>query len=252
MTGALAGVTRFGLGRFEDARFALAEAAQSPIGLDGVATYARGQLALLEMFDGNWEEASRQAGVACTLIEQSNLENLLSSGAAFAAAAATAAHSGDHGMARKRLRSLASIQKVLSDAIPFDAFQIHLIAAETYLALGDHNSASIHTESAALRLEAFGDGGIFAERLEEVQGTLYADGEIAPAPADSPESLESLTDRELQILAMLPSGLSLRDIGEKLYVSRNTVKSHVAGLYRKLGATSRTAAIARARQLDVI
>ena len=57
---------------------------------------------------------------------------------------------------------------------------------------------------------------------------------------------------ELQILAMLPSDLPLRDIGSRLYVSRNTTKSHVANVYRKLGVTSRTAAIARARQLNLI
>lgn len=48
------------------------------------------------------------------------------------------------------------------------------------------------------------------------------------------------------------SVLSLRDIGSRLYVSRNTTKSHVASVYRKLGVTSRTAAIARGRQLDLI
>jgi LuxR family maltose regulon positive regulatory protein len=51
---------------------------------------------------------------------------------------------------------------------------------------------------------------------------------------------------------MLQSDLTLRDIGSELFVSRNTAKSHVASVYRKLGVTSRTAAVARARQLELI
>jgi LuxR family maltose regulon positive regulatory protein len=220
-----------------------------PTGPDGVAAYARGQLALLEMSAGHWEEGSRHADIACAQIEESDLQNLLSSGAAQVAAAAAAAHSGNRGSALQRLGSLAAIQLVLSNAIPFDAFQINLIAAEAYLQLGDHRAASVHARTASSRLEAFGDAGIFEERLNEVQKALASAGKAIDAPGSEPEPL---TDRELQILAMLPSDLLLRDIGSRLYVSRNTAKSHVASVYRKLGVTSRTAAIARARQLDLI
>jgi LuxR family maltose regulon positive regulatory protein len=249
LTAGLAGVTRFGLGQYEDARRALGEAARSPAGSAGESTYARGQLALLEMHEGRWDEGSRHAEVACTLIEEANLGNLLSSGAAIVASAAAAAHVGDRGLALQRLRSLAPVQKVLSDAIPFDAFQIHLITAETYLLLGDHGAASIHARSATSRLEHFGDAGIFEERLAQVQVTLGSSSDGVDAHQTEPNVL---TDRELQILAMLQSDLTLRDIGSELYVSRNTAKSHVASVYRKLGVTSRTAAVARARQLELI
>ena len=149
----------------------------------------------------------------------------------------------------QRLRSLAPIQKVLSDAIPFDAFQIHLVAAETYLLLGDYRAARVHARTASSRLEAFGDAGIFEERLTDLHKALTSEGKTVDAPRTEPEPL---TDRELQILALLQSDLSLRDIGSELFVSRNTAKTHVARVYRKLGVTSRTAAIARARQLDLI
>ncbi len=249
LAAALAGASRFNLGRYEDARVALAEGAQTPTGEDGVAAYARGQLALLEMYEGNWEEGSLQAEIACAQIEESNLGNLLSSGAALASAAVAAAHFGNRGLALQRLRSLAPIQKVLSDAIPFDAFQINLVAAETYLLLDDYRAASIHARSASLRLEAFGDAGIFEEHLAKVQRALTSQGETLDAPGTEPEPL---TDRELQILTLLQSDLSLRDIGSELFVSRNTVKSHVTNMYRKLGVTGRTAAIASGRQLDLI
>jgi LuxR family maltose regulon positive regulatory protein len=246
---AMAGVTRFCLGQYDDARVALTEAAHTPTGELGLATYARSQLALLEMSQGNWEEGSRQAELAYAQIEESNLGNLLSSGAACVAAAAAAAHVGNLGLAAQRLGSLAPIQKVLSDAIPFDAFQIHLIAAETYLLLGNRRAGSVHARTAASRLEVFGDAGIFDERFTKVQKDLASEGEAVNAPGTEPSPL---TDRELQILAMLQSDLSLRDIAGELFVSRNTVKTHVASVYRKLDVTSRTAAITRARQLGLI
>jgi LuxR family maltose regulon positive regulatory protein len=99
------------------------------------------------------------------------------------------------------------------------------------------------------RLEAFGDAGIFEERLTEVQRVLASEDDAVDGSEAEPETL---TDRELQVLILLPSDLSVREIGRELYVSRNTAKSHVASLYRKLGVTSRTAAIARACQLDLI
>jgi len=249
LAAALAGVNRFGLERFEDARIALAEAAQTPTGEDGTATYARGQLALLEMYEGNWEEGSRHADLACAQIEASNLANLLSSGAAQVAAAAAASHVGNHSLAAQRLRALAPIQRVLSDAIPFDAFQINLVAAETYLLLGDYRAASIHARTASSRLETFGDAGIFEKRLAEVQTVLSSEGQTVGPREDE---LEPLTDRELKILALLQSDLSVREIGSELFVSRNTAKSHVASVYRKLGVTSRTAAVEQARHLDLI
>ena len=152
-------------------------------------------------------------------------------------------------LASQRLRSLAPIQKVLSDAIPFDAFQIHLIAAETYLLLGNHRAAGVHAQTASSRLEVFGNAGIFQERLTNVQKALLSEGAAGNAPEAEPGVL---TDRELQILAMLQSDLSLRGIAGELFISRNTAKSHVTSVYRKLGVTSRTAAVARGHQLDLL
>jgi len=53
--------------------------------------------------------------------------------------------------------------------------------------------------------------------------------------------------REREVLRMLSSGLSEREIGLELYVSFNTVHSHVKSVYRKLGVSSRADAVARAR-----
>jgi LuxR family maltose regulon positive regulatory protein len=250
LAAALAGVTRYGLGRYDDAKTALTEATRTPTGPDGVAVYARGQLALLAMSEGDWEEASRQADLACDVIERLHIGNLLSSGAAQIAAAAVAAHAGKPGLTSQRLHSFARVQAVMSDAIPFDAFQLHLIAAETELSIGNQNAATVHARAASDRLDTFGDAGIFEERLKSVLGALAIGSEVLDASTDEQEAL--ITDRELQILTLLKTDLSLREIGDELFVTRNTAKTHVAHLYRKLNVSDRSAAIARARQLDLI
>ncbi len=61
----------------------------------------------------------------------------------------------------------------------------------------------------------------------------------------------ALTTAELRLLPLLPTHLSFREIGERLYVSRNTVKSHVMSIYRKLGVSSRAEAIDRMELLGL-
>jgi LuxR family transcriptional regulator, maltose regulon positive regulatory protein len=63
---------------------------------------------------------------------------------------------------------------------------------------------------------------------------------------------EALSERELEVLALVAAGKSNLEIAGSLFVSLSTVKTHINNLYRKLGARSRTQAIARARELDLI
>jgi DNA-binding NarL/FixJ family response regulator len=64
--------------------------------------------------------------------------------------------------------------------------------------------------------------------------------------------LEALTDRELEVLALLAEGLSNRAIAFQLEISEHTVKFHVNGILRKLGAQSRTEAVVRATRMGLI
>ncbi|WP_127794882.1 LuxR C-terminal-related transcriptional regulator [Agromyces sp. LHK192] len=63
---------------------------------------------------------------------------------------------------------------------------------------------------------------------------------------------DPLTARELELLAYLPSRLSNGEIAAKCFVSLNTVKTHLAHIYRKLGAASRDEAVARAAELGLV
>lgn len=61
-----------------------------------------------------------------------------------------------------------------------------------------------------------------------------------------------LTDREMQVLVMIATGRRNKDIAAELFVSPNTVKTHIAHIFEKLGVGNRTAAIDRARQLGLL
>jgi LuxR family maltose regulon positive regulatory protein len=70
-------------------------------------------------------------------------------------------------------------------------------------------------------------------------------------PADGPQ-VEPLTSRELTVLRYLQSTLSHVEIAALLYISVNTVKTHVKNIYRKLGAERRTQAVRVARDLRLL
>ena len=54
------------------------------------------------------------------------------------------------------------------------------------------------------------------------------------------------------MLGLLPTGLSAREIGDELGISRDTVKTHVKRIYQKLGVSSRGSAVARGRELGML
>jgi LuxR family maltose regulon positive regulatory protein len=89
-------------------------------------------------------------------------------------------------------------------------------------------------------------GGPIADRV----AALGAQAEAARRVVDQRAS--SLTSAELRVMRHLPTNLSLADIAELLYVSRNTVKSHTSSIYRKLGTTSRRKAVELAQAAGLL
>jgi LuxR family maltose regulon positive regulatory protein len=83
--------------------------------------------------------------------------------------------------------------------------------------------------------------------IVDILDGLSPRGNGLPAPAGS-----ELSATELRVLRYLPTNLSRSDIGRELYVSVNTVNTHVRNIYSKLGAASRTEAVERARQLRLL
>ncbi len=114
-----------------------------------------------------------------------------------------------------------------------------------------------------LRDLAARDGNeVMAQRLSSVEDAIEvlaafpgASGQLRRAPGRRRQAQvlpEPLTEREETVLRFLSGTLSLREIGEALYVSQNTVKTHTRAIYRKLGASSRHGAIRRGRELGIL
>jgi LuxR family maltose regulon positive regulatory protein len=74
----------------------------------------------------------------------------------------------------------------------------------------------------------------------------------ARAGQQQPRLREPLSQRELAVLELLRTRLSQREIGEALYISLNTVKSHTRSIFRKLDAADRGEAVAHAQQLGLL
>jgi LuxR family maltose regulon positive regulatory protein len=72
------------------------------------------------------------------------------------------------------------------------------------------------------------------------------------AGTPSEEHVDAFTPRELELLAYLPSRLTVADIASRCYVSTNTIKTHLNHIYRKLGVQSRDAAVDRANELGLL
>ncbi|WP_301149928.1 response regulator transcription factor, partial [Mycobacterium simiae] len=77
-------------------------------------------------------------------------------------------------------------------------------------------------------------------------------GVAATARNDGCAVGEELTPKELEVLRLLATRLSRREIGARLYISLNTVKTHQRAVYRKLGVAHRGAAVSRARELGLL
>jgi len=68
----------------------------------------------------------------------------------------------------------------------------------------------------------------------------------------STEFGEELSSREIVVLQLAADGLTQREIADQLFISYNTVKTHLKATYRKLGATSRDDALSRLAELDAL
>jgi DNA-binding NarL/FixJ family response regulator len=75
---------------------------------------------------------------------------------------------------------------------------------------------------------------------------------LAPRPLGVAAEIDPLTEREREVLAMLARGLSNRRIAERMAISENTVKAHVAAVLAKLGASTRTEAVTAALRRGLV
>ena len=118
--------------------------------------------------------------------------------------------------------------------------------ARAYLALSDVDGARTVLAEARTIQRRHPDIGVLSDTLDEM------DDEIRRLRGGGRSGPASLSAAELRVLAVLPTHLTFREIGERLFVSTNTVKSHAMSIYRKLGVSSRSEAVERAAELGLL
>ncbi len=110
----------------------------------------------------------------------------------------------------------------------------------------DEAEAAMHAAREALAELA--DAG----RLPALADDVTAELEAERTRAESGALLEPPTEAELAVLRQLATDLTIRQIAEHLFLSPNTIRTHIRALYRKLGANTRPDAVARANALGLL
>ena len=129
---------------------------------------------------------------------------------------------------------------MLKGVAPFVAVEARILLARTMTLVGEGDLARALLSEAEQELQGFPDAGSLPLELAEVKARLEA-AELPLGVSAAP-----LTPAELRILRYLPTHLSIAEIADEVFVSRNTVKTHAIALYRKLGVGTRSAAVERA------
>lgn len=117
--------------------------------------------------------------------------------------------------------------------------------AHSYITLADPAGAAAVLTQADRIIQQRPDLGILPERVTGLRAALTTIKAGTAGPS-------ALTAAELRLLPLLPTHLSAAEIAAQMYLSPHTIKSQAYSLYRKLGATTRTKAVARARELGLL
>jgi LuxR family maltose regulon positive regulatory protein len=172
---------------------------------------------------------------------------MLAAASAFAlvARARVAQRQGD---ARKLAEHVAGAQlqrPKLTAAIPWLSALTLLQLTRIHIASGDSAGARTILRDLDDLLRERPDLGIVGEQGKRLAGQARA----LPATL---AGATTLTPAELRLLPLLPTHLSLPEIGERLFLSRRTIKTQAISIYHKLDVSSRGAAVTRAREIGLL
>ena len=214
-----------------------------------VLAAAHAQLALMDADGGDWDAADAHARAArATLPEPSDGDGPAVPLAVLVhtASAVVSAHRGEAADGR---RAAASGSALLGDGgglPPWLAVAAHVWIARAELRLSNAPAARAMLARAARLLAGVPDAPVLGEWLHI--GWERTDAFAAGATGERP----ALTNAELRVLRFLPSHLTFREIGDRLHVSANTVKTQALSAYRKLDVGSRSEAVARGRAVGLL
>jgi LuxR family transcriptional regulator, maltose regulon positive regulatory protein len=189
--------------------------------------------------------AEALADEATTTMKDGQFDDYWTSALVYAWLAHVALQRGDVEEGRQLVARAARLRPLLNYALPVVSVQALLEMARSYLVLADPHGAR-----AVLRQA----NDIFQQRPDLGMLTTQADAlraELATVGVGR-IGVSSLTTAELRLLPLLRTHLSFPQIGERLYISRHTVKTQALSIYRKVGASSRSEAISQLYALGLL
>ncbi|GLE51725.1 LuxR C-terminal-related transcriptional regulator [Mycobacterium montefiorense] len=209
--------------------------------------YALGHLALISAEDGQLVDAERQirqaSGSSRDLADAEHLVDVMVS-------LATAELPRVHGdTAAAEAAAVIAVMSARQGGAVLEVAKTLLVRAEIAEHLGDRQTAKSILQEAATMVRGCPDAGIASALLASAERSA---GVTVTSRNERVEVGEELTPKEVEVLRLLATRLSRREIGERLYVSLNTVKTHQRAVYRKLRVEHRSAAVSRGRELGLL
>lgn len=204
------------------------------------------QRAMIAIEKREWELAAELADDAVAVIDEWGLADNPICALAFAAAAASRAHHGRIDEAKRDVRRGVQLLAALGDFVPWYGAETRILLAHASLWLADIVRARTLLAEASRLARKAPDAVVFTRWFDDAWA--YVDT-VAEARLAGPSAL---TIAELRVLRFLPSHRSFREIADQLEVSANTVKTQAHAVYRKLGAASRSEAVARGRDAGLL
>ena len=243
----LLAISRWLAGEVDEADDLFADVVEAGLELGGtdLVMVALGERAAIAVGMGAWVQAEEHTHRALGIIRRYGMEEYPTSALAYSVAARVALHRGDVPRAQELLARVQRLRPQLTYGQPYYAVQTRLELARAYLTLADAGGAETMLREIEPILRRQPDLGALPTQVDELRANLKTMRAHAPGAS-------TLTEAELRLLPYLATHLSFREIGERLYVSRHTVKSHAIAIYRKLNVTSRNAAVERASELGML
>jgi LuxR family transcriptional regulator, maltose regulon positive regulatory protein len=246
MAQAVLGQSLYLSARAAEARPGLEEVARvvSPAVQPYAVMIALALLSLIAGDEGDDHSAATLAQRAVAVAEAQGLRAEPQSGIAYIAFGRALARQGE--LAEAEVQLGRALELVGIDSMVVHRAYVLLLLASVRRGCGDLAGGRALLERARELIGPLTDPGMLPALLEQAE---QASG---PAPRRRGEPAGPLTERELAVLRLLPARLSNREIGHELYVSVNTVRSHVQAIYRKLEVASRAEAVAHAHELGLL
>ena len=220
---------------------------QFALGVDSDAmVLGRAEGAVLDMDGRRWDEAADHVDVALAMIERTHMQDYSTSALAFAAAARLAVHRGDQVGAERHLTAAMRARVACTAALPAMTVRVLLQLSKVYWSLGDRTAALHLVREIDDVLRVRPDLGVLVGEVTEFRELM------ASASQSGVAGLPPLSPAELRLLPYMQTHLTFSEIGERLFVSRNTVSSQASSIYRKLGVSSRNDAVSQATAIGLI